>query len=193
MGDGLLPDHVMSRVRRCVELGKTRSQSMILFSSSYTLNKPPVLDDSGYPLSEASAMARQAKALGCNNLILCEQQSHDTIGSAYFVFSHFVALWHPDGLSIVTSKFHLERTKVIFSHVASLFDYTLRNIDFEESDEILFPDRENAEQKSLEKYKKQWLDIKDRADYGRKLFQDHTNYNVDYSSRPVSSQTLKTY
>jgi DUF218 domain len=191
-GDGVLPEHAISRVKRCVELATGAEKAVILFSSSFTLNKPPILDNNGLILSEASAMAAAAKE-DFEGEILCEQQSHDTIGSAYFVFRNFVEWLNPRKIHVVTSAFHVARSRKIFCHIGSLFGYDAENMIFDTSDEIIFPERMISEARSAEFYENNWENISSLQDFSRKLFLDHTNYNTAFSSGYHTPHELQSY
>jgi hypothetical protein len=179
--DATLPPHAEQRVKRSAELAR-EINAPILFSSSFTLNTPPVRDESGRIISEASAMAVAARAHGFEGEIYCEQQSHDTIGSAYFTFRNFIEDLRPDIIWLVTSAFHMPRSAVIFRHVASLFGYEAPALREVISDDTRNDDREYRENKSLGYYCENWLPIDSRARFARKLFTEHSLYNTEFRS-----------
>ncbi len=85
------------------------------------MNTPPKLDSLGFPLSEAKVMMEYYKSNGgaSNNLYL-ENASTDTIGSAVFIKLLFSWLLENRNIFVITSDFHLKRTKVIFKKVLSI-------------------------------------------------------------------------
>ena len=86
--DGSLPSHLQPRVEKVIE--SYNSASLVICSSSFSLNVPPKLTKDGYVISEASVIARELKKSCSNFEILCEQFSHDTVGSVFFCFDLFI-------------------------------------------------------------------------------------------------------
>jgi hypothetical protein len=86
-----------------------------------TPHKPPPIDISGYPVNECAAMARYLIERGCApERIVMEPCSADTIGNAYFARVIHVDPRGWKSLAVVTSKFHMKRSKAIFRGVFSL-------------------------------------------------------------------------
>lgn len=190
--EGCLARHIQSRVRKSIDISSMSNDAVILFSSSFTLNKPPVMDSRERIVSEASVMAKFAKSLGYQSQLYCEQQSHDTIGSAYFSFSDFVSFIRPKTITIVTSNFHIERARVIFSHVAELFNFEGRLL-FAETTSSFSQVRSKKERSSCQEYYSYWKNIKDISEYRYKFFRYHSNYNIDFASKLYSPIILKSY
>jgi hypothetical protein len=190
--DGSLMPHIKERVRSSVELAQNSEKCDLLFSSSFTLHKPAFTVSGKNIISESSVMAQYSKSMGYRGTIYCEQQSHDTIGSAYFVFSDFVSFLKPKKITVVTSDFHIKRTEVIFSHLAEIFNYN-GIVKFFDTPSSISNDRWVREEESVEKYIKDWAYLSDLCDFRMKFFLHHSNYNFLFSSDFVSDAILGTY
>ena len=174
-GDGL-PAHVSERVASSVKIANSSENGAVLFSSSFTLNKAVTLDAQGLPKSEASAMADYAKDNGYRGPLYCEQQSHDTIGSAYFVFSDFVSFISPAEIVVVTGDFHIERASLIFRHVATLFGYC-DTLTFAATSSNMTGARIMKEADAVGHYRREWIGVSKIQDFRKKLFCEHSNDN----------------
>ena len=110
---------VAARLDAALQHDKSTAYYLVL--SRGTTHKPPPLDEAGYPIDEAAASARYLVAKGVAPArVLLESWSLDTIGNAAFA-----RLMHaePRGwrrIHVVTSAFHLPRTKAIFDWVFAL-------------------------------------------------------------------------
>lgn len=111
--DGSLPAWVRSRVERGVTLWRNGVASTIIMSGYYGFaeKKPP-------PQTEAAAMKRMAIRLGVPaKHILTEEHSQDTIGNAYFTQTTILIQREWTRIIVVTSDYHLARTKYIFRKI----------------------------------------------------------------------------
>lgn len=188
---GLLPPYVRDRIAKGLEIVR-KSGGAMLFSSSFTLNKPTVINPNGMIYSEASAMARYAVSIGYEGKLYCEQQSHDTIGSAYFIFSDFVSFLNPEIMTIVTSDFHADRAAIIFRHIADLFLFQ-GQLMFSRVATNKFSERIQKEQSSLLDYQNNWANVRNLNDFRQLLFETHSNYNYVFSSEKAVEEVLQSY
>ena len=115
---GELPPWVKIRLDRAINIHQTE---YIIVLSAGTVYKAPPLDENGFPIFESVAAAKYLVKHGINpEKILCETSSYDTVGNAYF--SRVIHV-DPRGfrrLHIVTSAFHMPRTKAIFEWLYGL-------------------------------------------------------------------------
>lgn len=190
--NGYLARHIQRRVSKSVDISNMSNDSVILFSSSFTLNKLPIFTTQQCIVSEASAMAKFAKSLGYERMLYCEQQSHDTIGSAYFTFSDFVSFLQPKTITVITSDFHIHRARAIFSHIAKLFTFKGQLI-FLETASSYKEIRIQKESDALQNYRLVWQNINDISNFRYNFFRYHSNYNIDFASDLSSSTILQSY
>lgn len=124
--DGTLPVLPKSRVDEGVRRYKDGESSRILMSGKYGFwldwsKEVPVR-------SEASAMKEYAETLGVrSDDILIEDESKDTLGNAYFTKIHILEPQNYRNVIVVTSDFHIDRTRYIFDLVLGP-EYTVKYI-----------------------------------------------------------------
>lgn len=102
-----------SRVEKAVELYKINFVSQLIMSGrwSFILNYTPIK-------TEAGAMKEYAISLGVPaTKIITEESSQDTIGNAYFTKVNILEPAHWHDICVVTSDYHLERTRYIFKKI----------------------------------------------------------------------------
>lgn len=94
-----------------------------LVLSRGTTHRPPPLDQRGFPVDEAAASAAYLVEHGvAPERVLLESWSLDTIGNAAFARLMHAELRGWRTVLVVTSEFHLPRTRAIFDWVFSLPD-----------------------------------------------------------------------
>jgi uncharacterized SAM-binding protein YcdF (DUF218 family) len=131
------------------------------------------------PITEAKAMRDYAVKLEVpKDKILLEEQSNDTIGNAYFTKVDFLKPNNWKILVVVTSEFHMKRTKYIFKKVLGP-EY---NVEFVEAPSKLTPleleEKRKIEEKILT-FTHKWMgNLKDGDDLAIKqlLYTEHPGY-----------------
>lgn len=111
---------VQARLRAALALD-TRTRYFIVLSRG-TTHRPPPRDAAAFPISEAAASARFLLDNGLSDpsRILLDTWSLDTIGNALFART---MLCHPlrlRNLCVITSTFHMPRTRAVFDWVFAL-------------------------------------------------------------------------
>ncbi len=96
----------------------TQSEYVIL-NSRGTPHKPPPRDACGFPIDESEASAEYlVNQHGIDsNKILIDSWSKDTIGNAYFALTNFCIPRGLQKLIVITSEFHMPRSRLIFDHI----------------------------------------------------------------------------
>ena len=150
--------------------------------SGGTVHRPPPLDPAGRPIFEAVAGARYLMSRGVDpKLIYTETSSYDTIGNALFA-----RLLHTDPrewkrLMVITSEFHMERTREIFRWIFSLAPHGGYDVEFEGAPDAGMPDTDLAlrrarERAGLEAVRGLESRLRDIAAVHRWLFAEHRAY-----------------
>lgn len=108
------------RLDRALEICKSCGAAVIV-SGGWTPYRPPPRDSKGFPLTESEVAARYLAGRGMpENKIFREWASLDTIGNAYFTR---VMHTDPAGLRkllVITSDFHMPRSRAVFGWVFGL-------------------------------------------------------------------------
>ncbi len=169
--------------------------------SQATTHRPPPLDDQGFPITEAAAGARYLTARGISpDRIRMEALSLDTIGNAYFA-----KLLHvdPEGwrrLLIITSEFHMPRTRALFDWVFG-FEPDRYELHYAASpNRGISPEgvaaREARERQSLQRLPRTQESIGSLVEFHRWIFSRHEAYSTGGRLRerpPIDPATLESY
>ena len=115
---------------------------------------PPILNKNNYVIHESTSCSEYLINLGvCPNNIYKEWSSYDTIANGFFGFVNFIIPLKLKSIVLITSEFHLPRSKSIFSWMKQIFNIDI-NIEFisatdENLDENIIKTRTEREQQSL--------------------------------------------
>jgi len=191
LADGTLPPNVVPRCEAVLAMTALPAHAVVVASSSFSLNTPPKLTRTGLPVSEASAIARWLKAHGFTGTIICEQQSHDTVGSIFFVLALHATFLGISRVVFVTSAFHAERTAQISEFVNErVFSNRFEVRTLSVPDVGVTQDRVLHEVQSLDKFRSMFGDVTDAASFVHRLFLEHGNYNDRFGSDTTVSGNL---
>jgi len=115
----LPPPWVTSRCDLAAQAHNLLDKTPILTLSAGTAHADQLLNDKGLPVweSEASALYMIAKHQIAVENIFMETSSYDTIGNAYFARTSFCEVFRWKKLLIITSEFHMPRTRAIFDWI----------------------------------------------------------------------------
>ncbi|HEX3045227.1 MAG TPA: YdcF family protein, partial [Bacillota bacterium] len=101
-------------------LSVTRPKYFITLSAG-TTHHPPFIDQSGFPAFESIINANYLIHKGVTPTdIMAEKYSYDTIGNAFFARFLFTEILSLARILVITSEFHMPRTKAIFEWLFNL-------------------------------------------------------------------------
>ncbi|MFH1089581.1 MAG: YdcF family protein [Candidatus Uhrbacteria bacterium] len=183
--EGSLPDIPKFRADKGFELFKAGVADKIIISGRYSF-----LLDYTPPTTEAQIMKDYLVALGIDKeKIFLEEKSTDTIGNAYYT-KQILLDKNWKNIVVVTSDFHIERTKYIFSKILGK---DIFSVSYEEAPSELtteqYEEKVILEQKILG-FTMKWLDkIENGNDDQIRTFlmTDHPGYAKDPN---ISKQDL---
>jgi len=197
---GVLPSWARCRLDRALQL--ERGEYIVTLSAG-TTHRPPPLDAHGFPIFESVAAAKYLIEAGIPaTRILTETHSYDTIGNAFF---SRVIHADPRGLRrllVITSDFHLPRTRAAFNWIYSLRPTAIAyELDFEGvPDPAMSPDllqdRQAKERQGMSRLEEIAGRITSLAECHRWLFTGHNAYNslgTAFRERNVSPRILDSY
>lgn len=122
--DGKVHPFVKERLDKAVNLYIQISQERqckILALGGGTYHKPPILNADKYVIHESTSCAQYLHSQGIpQNDIYREWSSYDTIANAFYCFLNYILPLNIKKCSVITSEFHMERTKSIFQYFNSL-------------------------------------------------------------------------
>ena len=155
---GQVPPWVAKRLDKA--FSEFSGNEILITLSKGTTHKPPFLDINGTPISESRAGALYLNEKGVPlEQLRVEEISLDTIGNAYFARILYTVFFNLHNLLIVTSEFHMPRTKEIFEWIYRLpwaaHDYdltfeTVENVGMEKEDLDTRIEKENSGLQSVQ-------------------------------------------
>eukprot|EP01023_Acetabularia_acetabulum_P033268 TRINITY_DN3113_c0_g1_i7.p3 TRINITY_DN3113_c0_g1~~TRINITY_DN3113_c0_g1_i7.p3 ORF type:complete len:270 (+),score=30.37 TRINITY_DN3113_c0_g1_i7:92-901(+) len=210
--DGSLPQWVSRRLDCALNIYEQQSGlSQILLTGGGTPHKPVILDSNGHVLHESTVCAEYLLERGVDSgSMVKEIQSYDTIGNGYFSAMLHVLPAQCKNLAVVTSQFHMPRTKAIFNKIYSLVALQQNlaqewyELDFVSvSDEGIFEDevlkaREEKEAQSCQQFQKDMQNINSLKEFHQWIYSTHLCYSIsrqhEYGRiKPQNSKVLASY
>ena len=185
LDNGELPCYVKKRIE--FVKNNHNSHDYIIFSSLYSLNIAPVINDLGFPVSEAVAMKEYYMSISIQPYkeVFVENSSFDTIGSAFFLRKMFQFVLVNEEVIVVTSDFHRERTEYIFKKIWNLIPVlNIKSIEFfgVQTNQQKSSLRIQKERNSLIEIKKSLSNFSDLEKFSHWIFTKHDNYKSYNSS-----------
>jgi uncharacterized SAM-binding protein YcdF (DUF218 family) len=194
-----VPLWVRRRLDRVIEVYQGE---YIIALSAGTTHKPPPLDTNGFPIFESVVSVNYLKEKGIDpQKILFETCSYDTIGNAYF--SRVIHV-EPRGfrkLLIVTSSFHMSRTRTVFQWVYGMespsspntYDLYYEEVPDDGMDEHMLKARIEKEKKSLKHLCHLKNKIRTFKQFHQWLFTEHGAYAAAVEPGRIKGKILDTY
>jgi hypothetical protein len=171
---------VKSRLDLSIEIYK-RNKCNIYCIGGGTYHKPPILNKFNHVIHESSSCAMYLQKNNINyKHIKKEWSSYDTIGNGFFSFLNFIIPLQLSEICIITSEFHMNRTKGIFNFMKKIFksDVIINYIETDNNmDTELLELRKNREEKSLVNFNNQMENITSLSDFFNWFYIDHNAYN----------------
>lgn len=161
-----------------------KKETIILCLGGGTYHKPPYINKDGFVLHESSACINYLKDIGKIHpkFLLKEWSSYDTIGNVYFSLVDHILLMNIKKILVITSEFHMERSKILFDWIYNLEEKDKYDIYFKSvSDdglESVVSERINREKKSVENIKINLIPkINNMRDLHDWLYLEHNAYS----------------
>jgi len=132
---GMCHPWVIERLNLAFEIyNKTNKNIFCLGGGSYHI--PPILNKKKFAIHESTSCSEYLISLGVSsNKIFKEWSSYDTIANAFFSFLNFIIPLELKKIVLITSDFHITRTKVIFDWIKTIFKININIIFLSVSDE----------------------------------------------------------
>ncbi len=193
---GELPEHVKERFRAALN---SPGEPLFLPLSLGTVHRAPPRDAAGFPIPECRAGAQFLIENGVSpERILMESVSLDTIGNAFFARVIHAEILGLRRLRIITSEFHLERTRAIFEWVFGLLPDKRYELTFHGTANLglaadLVKRRVERERASLSQLKVCMQSVRTLAEMHRFVFQEHDAYRTLGRVEPLPEELRSTY
>jgi hypothetical protein len=195
-------DFVKIRLDKAIEIYNNKLNNLdckIICLGGGTYHKPPNLNILKYVIHESSSCAIYLRNNGIPEIdIMREWSSYDTIANAFFAYTNFILPLEIKNMIIITSNFHLPRTKCIFDYFINLLN-NVNYIEYIGVNDNMIPkkileERINRENDSLNNFKKNIVDKQMKFDeFTRWFFTNHNAYKAIVSYYPLDNDLNKTY
>ena len=115
---------VINRLDKAIEVYNTSpDNTIILVLGGGTYHKPPYLNSSKFIIHESTSCTLYLYSKGIkSNTIFREWSSYDTIANGFFAFTNYINYLNLKKMHVITSDFHMPRSKIIFNFFNNLFN-----------------------------------------------------------------------
>ena len=193
-----LNDFVEKRLDECVNLYKTGKKIILLGGGTY--HKKPILDYRGMVKHESTSCAEYLIDKGVlEKDIYKEWSSFDTIANGLFFFMQFERCLKLKKIDLITSKFHMARTKVIFEYFKIIFGSNIK-INYVETIDLLDEDilklRSKREYESKISFQENIVNkINTVEEFINWFYTKHNAYRalIQYDKIPINTDLKITY
>lgn len=192
---------VIRRLNLAYDIYNFNKNIKIICLGGGTYHKPPVMNDQGYVIHESTACAEYLINLGVpSNNIYKEWGSYDTIANGFFAYTNYILPMNCKNILIITSDFHMPRSKFIFNWIVKKLNDNNINLYYESVtdkgiDSEIINCRTKREKNSLNNLKyKVAPSIKSFSDFHEWMFTHHKVYSVEpYENDHIDSATKNSY
>lgn len=197
--NGIVHEWVKRRLDIGLEIAKINKKCKIVCVGGGTYHKPPCMNKYGYVIHESTGCCQYLIHNGLNNKrILKEWASYDTIANVFFVLSNFVIPRNWKNIIVVTSEFHMPRTKLLFEWIFSLTNkkINIKCISANDShiNDTIINSRIEREKNSVKNVKRLKERFKDMESFHEWLYTEHKCYNSEeYKFKTINKYTKKSY
>jgi len=195
--NGSVHDFVRQRLDVAVCLYTKSNDAKIICMGGGTYHKPPLTNNAGFVIHESTACALYVHNSGVDKQdILREWASYDTIANGFYAFLNYIIPLNIKHIAIVTSKFHMKRSTVIFKYFQTIFKLDIQ-FDFHTSSNLnmsmdQLEIRNKREEESLQQFIKLTQNIKTVAQFTQWFYTEHNAYKAILEYNSSVSDTIKT-
>ena len=194
---GVINEWVKRRLDYFIKLyNSNNSIKCVVCLGGGTYHKSPVLDENNYVIHESTGLVKYLLDNGIpKNIIMREWFSYDTIANGYFSYINFTKIRNWKNILVITSDFHLERSKLIFEWIYSL-DNTKYNLNFigvsdKGLDTNIINSRRIREKNSIINLKKVISKINNLESFHIWFHNEHNCYNCNFGSVQKLDENIK--
>ena len=198
LSNGNVNQWVKERLDVAIKIKNNNDNAIIYCIGGGTYHKPPILNNYNYVIHESKSCSNYLIDNNIsNNKIKREWSSHDTIGNGFFSFINFIIPLKIKELVLVTSEFHIGRTKEIFDYFKNLFKITVK-INYIVSENYMDSEfltlRCEREKKSLESFKENIVKkIKTIESFFEWFYTEHNAYNNIMTREVLEKKVINSY
>lgn len=189
---------VTRRLDLAIALYRQKPRKIICLGGG-TYHKPPCLNHLGYVIHESTACTQYLIDAGVSHSdLMREWSSYDTIANAFFSLTNYIMPMEVSRVLVITSDFHMPRTKAIFNWIYGLSSNTtldFLSVNSLDLNQDIIQARMERERKSLETLQDKIAKIRTLKDFHVWFFSEHKAYNCDFSSHgsELDNNTSRSY
>ena len=191
---------VKDRLDLAVRLYKLKQRKIYILGGG-TYHKAPHLNREKFVIHECTMGAKYLIDRGvAKEDIYREWTSYDTIANAFFGLLHFAVPLGIKKFLVITSDFHMPRSREIFKWIFGLWQSCRFEIDFAEVsskylDNEIIEARSSREQRSLDRLLKTVEEIDTWDKLHQWFYRDHQAYNSNFDEprEKIDPQTVSSY
>lgn len=196
--EGKLHEWVIRRLDKAIELYK-KNHCPIICCGGGTYHKAPYLNNKGFVIHESTECVNYLVQKDIDKTdIRREWSSYDTIANAFFSLTSHVSCLNIKNIAIITSDFHIERSKEIFDWVYNLnnnsfklFYYSVTDFGL---DKTMLKSRKEREKKSRENVINLKKNIKTIEQFYNWFYKEHNAYNNNFLTiETISGECKSSY
>src|SRR3989344_1203000 len=168
--DGSIGDETKLRTDKGIDLFKKEKAKYVIFSG-----KSSVLSSHNLKTTLAKSMQIYAIKKGISkSKILLEEESLDTIGNAFFTKENILKKMNLKNLIVVTSDYHMSRTKYIFNKILGK-QFRLKFVEVKSERNVI---QKKNEEKAMLRITKDIIDnAKTEKEIKKAVLNDHPAYS----------------
>lgn len=155
-----------------------------------TYHKPPSLNKHNFVIHESTACVQYLIDNGVHpDDLMREWSSYDTIANGFFSLVNYSLPMEIKSAIVITSDFHMPRTKAIFHWIYSLtprsskIELEFLSVDSKDLEENVITARKKREHQSLANLQDKIKKITTLKDFHHWFFTEHKAYDCHFSSR----------
>jgi len=200
--DGEPHDFVKSRLDEVINIYHNgiinNKKNKIICLGGGTYHKPPNLNKLNYVIHESSSCAVYLIENGVNeNDVMREWSSYDTIANGFYFLTNFVLPLKIKKCKIVTSNFHMERSKIIFDFFIKFAEHDVDISYLSISDDVMNKDildnRIKREKQSSINFMALIKDKNNLTKFTEWFYTEHNAYKAIITYYPMDNKLKNTY
>lgn len=198
LDNGDINNWVKERLDLVIKICKEKKNSKIYCIGGGTYHKVPILNKYKYVIHESTSCANYLinNNIDYNN-IKKEWSSYDTVANGFFSFLNFIIPLQLTKIYLITSKFHMNRVKIIFNFMKNLFKLNIEIIYLETNNNMdyeLLTLREEREKESIKNFNIEMNNINNINDFFDWFYIKHKAYSsINYKKNNINNEVIKTY
>jgi len=162
-----------------------------------TYHKPPVSTLEGYTIHESTALVKYLLDNNIpKNILMREWFSYDTIANGYYSYINYSKIRNWKNIMVITSDFHIKRTKLIFEWIYSLekdekYIFNFIGVSDEGLNKEIIKIRTKREKNSINNLKKIINRINTLEKFHIWFHTEHDCYNCNFNSKELIKNNEK--